>query len=77
MAKISDHLLVPQHVKLSKEKKKELFEKYHISEKELPKITKEDAAIAHLSVEAGDIIKVVRPSTTCGKSVYYRVVISG
>ena len=75
--KISEHLLVPKHIKLNKEKKKELLEKYHITLKELPKILKEDPAIAHLNVAPGDIIKVLRESPTSGKSVYYRVVISG
>lgn len=74
--KISDHNLVPKQIKLNKEKKKEILEKYNITTKELPKIQKEDPGIAHLKVDSGDIIKIVRPSGTSGKSVYYRVVIS-
>jgi len=75
--KPSEHFLVPQHIKLSKEKKKELLEKYSITLNELPKIFKNDPAISHLKVDSGDVIKIVRPSGTSGKSVYYRVVISG
>ncbi|MCK4590061.1 MAG: DNA-directed RNA polymerase subunit H [Nanoarchaeota archaeon] len=75
--KTSDHFLVPQHTKLAKDKKKELLEKYNITLNELPKIHKDDAAIKHISVNSGDVIKVIRPSGTSGKSVYYRVVISG
>ena len=74
--KISDHNLVPQHLKLNKEKKKELLDKYNITTKELPKIQKEDPSISSLKVNSGDVIKVIRPSGTSGKSVYYRVVIS-
>lgn len=75
--KTSEHFLVPQHTKLSKEKKVELLEKYNISLNELPRITKDDPAIKHLNVNSGDVIKVIRPSGTSGKSVYYRVVITG
>lgn len=69
--------MVPQHAKLSKEKKKELLEKYSITLNELPKILKSDPAISHLKVDSGDVIKIIRPSGTSGKAVYYRVVISG
>jgi len=75
--KVAEHNLVPKHLKLNKEKKKELLEKYHISIKELPKIFKEDPSISHLKVQSGDVIKIIRPSGTSGRSVYYRVVISG
>ena len=75
--KISEHNLVPKHVKLNKEKKKELLEKYNITVNELPKILKEDPAIKHLSINQGYVIKIIRPSGTSGKAVYYRVVIGG
>jgi len=75
--KVTEHNLVPKHLKLTKEKKKDLLEKYNITIKELPKILKEDPAIRHLKVIPGDVIKIVRASGTSGKSVYYRVVISG
>jgi len=75
--KVSEHHIVPKHVKLTKDKKKELLEKYNITTKELPRITREDPAIVHLKVDSGDVIKIIRPSGTSGKAVYYRVVISG
>ena len=48
-----------------------------ISLKELPKILKSDPAIAHLKLEPGDIVKVERKSSTTGKAIFYRGVISG
>ncbi len=75
--KVAEHHLVPKHLKLTKEKKKELLAKYNITIKELPKILKDDPAIEHLKVMPGDVIKIIRASGTSGKSVYYRVVISG
>lgn len=73
---IRKHILVPEHIKLSDKEKKELLGKYHISLKELPKVKKNDPAIAHLNVREGDIIKVIRKSPTAGEVVFYRGVIN-
>jgi len=75
--KVSDHILVPEHKKLSKEEKKELLDRYNITTKELPKIIKGDAALEHLSADAGDVIRIERKSPTAGKTTYYRVVTRG
>ena len=71
-----NHILVPKHSKLSETEKKQLFEKYNISLKELPKILKKDPAIADLKVKEGDVIKIERNSPTAGKTVYYRGVVN-
>jgi DNA-directed RNA polymerase subunit H len=54
-----------------------LFEKYNISIKELPKISRKDPAIEHLDAKEGDIIRIERESLTAGKTVYYRGVVNG
>ena len=74
---ISKHLLVPKHSKLSDSEKKNLFEKYSIGVKELPKIHISDPAIEKLSVKLGDVIKIERESKTAGSTSYFRVVIEG
>ena len=73
---VSTHILVPKHVKLSEEEKKELLEEYNISLKQLPKITKSDPAIEHMETETGDVIKIIRKSPARGEINYYRVVIN-
>ena len=73
---IKKHVLMPEHIKLSEKEKKELFEEYNISPKELPKIKKDDPAIARLNVKVGDVIKIIRTSPTAGETVFYRGVIS-
>jgi DNA-directed RNA polymerase subunit H len=73
---IKNHILMPRHIKLSEKEKKELFEKYGISLKELPKIRKDDPAVASLNVSVGDVIKIIRSSPTAGETVFYRGVIS-
>lgn len=74
---VTKHVLVPKHTKLNQKEKQRLFEKYNISEAELPKISKKDPAIAKLKLKPGDVIMIERPSATAGKTVFYRVVISG
>ena len=73
---IKTHILIPKHIKLSEKEKKELFEKYHISLKELPKIKKDDQALFSLNVDAGDVVKIIRSSPTAGEAIFYRVVVS-
>ncbi len=72
---ISKHEFVPKHVKLSEADVEKLLSSYNISKKQLPKILKKDPAIRDFeNIEAGNVIKIIRKSATCGESVYYRVV---
>lgn len=73
---IKNHVLVPEHIKVSEKEKKELFENYGISFAELPKINLSDPAIRTLDVKPGDVIKIIRKSAVSGESVYYRGVIN-
>ncbi len=74
---VTQHKLVPKHEKLSQGEVEKLYEHYNISFIHLPKITASDAAIQHLKVKAGDVIKITRPSSTAGETVYYRGVTNG
>lgn len=65
-------MLVPKHSKLSEAEKKEMLERYSISANDLPKILAKDAAIAHLDVKEGDIIKIERNSQTAGTYFFFR-----
>lgn len=69
-----EHELIPKHEKTTAKEKKQLLEKYNISIKQLPRISKKDAAIEHLSVNDGDVLKITRKSKTAGETVFYRVV---
>ena len=74
---ITKHSLVPKHSKVSDAEKQKLFAVYAITEKELPKILKDDPAIAALEAEPGTVIKIERDSPTAGVAFYYRVVANG
>lgn len=65
-------MLVPEHVKLSETEKKKLFEKYNVSIRELPKISRKDPAIVNLNTKPGDVIKIIRKSQTAGEAIFYR-----
>ncbi len=72
---ITKHVLVPKHTKLSDKEKEEIFLKFNITEFNLPKILKTDAAVKALNAKPGDVIKIERESATAGKAIYYRAVI--
>ncbi len=73
---VTKHILVPKHSKVSDKERKDLLQKYKISADDLPRILKNDPAIAHLGPKLGDIIKIERDSPTAGKMAFYRVVVS-
>lgn len=74
MAEVIKHVYVPKHAKLSPEAAEELLKTYNITKKQLPLISKNDAAIQVLEPKSGDIIEIVRKSTTQGEAVFYRLV---
>ena len=73
--KVDKHILTPKHVKLGEREKEQLFDRYHVTSKEMPKILKTDAAIRELEAKPGDVIKIIRKSPTAGESFFYRVVV--
>lgn len=75
--KITEHFLVPEHIKLSEEEKNKLLGKHNISVKQLPMIKLTDPAIKHLDAKVGDVIKIVRWSPTAKTTEFYRMVVNG
>lgn len=73
---VTNHSLVPKHSKATDAEKKKLFADFAINERDLPKMSVSDPAIAGLKVVAGDVVKIERPSRTAGVAYYYRVVIA-
>ncbi len=69
------HELVPEHIIMNEEEKKQLLEKFNITINQLPKILKNDPAAKQIEAKEGDIIKIVRRSQTAGEAIYYRLVV--
>jgi DNA-directed RNA polymerase subunit H len=72
---IMSHELVPQHIIISEEEKKELFEKYDITPDQLPKILDTDPVAIAIGAKPGQFIKVIRKSHTAREAVAYRLVV--
>ena len=74
---VLDNELVPEHIVLSEEEAREVLEKLKIKANQLPKILITDPALKSLDVEVkvGDIVKIIRKSSTAGHSIAYRVVV--
>lgn len=72
---VNAHQLASKHQKVSDSERESLFKRYNIDSKSLPKIKREDPAIAHLKLKHGDVVKVERVSKTAGKTIYYRGVV--
>jgi DNA-directed RNA polymerase subunit H len=74
---IFDHELVPKHEILPHEEREQLLAKYRVRPYQLPKIRTSDPAVKAVGAKAGDIVKIIRDSTTAGKYVAYRYVVEG
>ena len=72
---IMNHDLVPLHVVISDDEKKELFSKYNITPDQLPKILDTDPVSISIGAKPGQILKIIRKSHTAKEAVAYRFVI--
>ena len=72
---ITKHNLVPKHEILNEKEKEELFKKFGITIKHLPRILESDPMVKILNGKMGDIVKITRKSRTALECAYYRLVV--
>ncbi len=72
---IRDHETVPEHILLTPEEAAGVLKEFGITAPQLPKIHISDPAAKEIGAKVGDIIKVIRKSTTARQSIFYRLVI--
>lgn len=75
MEYLPSKIFIPEHIIMNKDEKEELLNKF--TESELARIYSTDRMARYYGAKVGDIIKIIRPSSTAGKNVFYRRVING
>ena len=75
---ILDHDLVPPHIVLSDAEKNDFLKKYNIDDpqKQVPQISRFDPVAGAIFLKPGQICKIIRPSKTSIKGLYYRYCIN-
>lgn len=71
---IPSKVFIPEHYLLTLEEKTELLEKF--DESDLARIFISDTMSRYYGAKVGDIFRIIRPSFTAGKNVFYRKVVN-
>lgn len=72
-----DSHIIPKHILLTENEKKEVLEKYGAKQRSMPKMLHTEAVARYYNMKVGDICRILRPSDKSGITVAYRLVIKG
>ena len=71
---IPSKIFIPEHIIITGEERAEILGKF--SENELSRIFLTDMMSRYYGAKIGDIFKIIRPSFTAGKNIFYRRVVN-
>src|SRR3989344_1436246 len=75
MINIIEHVSIPQHILLSKEEAISIYADYLVKKTDMPKINFSDPIARYYNAKIEDVFRIIRPSPTSGKSIFYRRVV--
>jgi len=72
---IFEHALVPRHEILTSKEREDLLAKYKVHPYQMPQITSTDPAVKAIGAKPGDVLRIIRKSSTAGEHLAYRYVV--
>jgi len=70
-----EHKLVPKHEILTEKEREQLLSEYRVQPYQLPQIKASDPAVKAIDAKPGDILRIIRKSSTAGEHMAYRYVV--
>jgi len=70
-----EHKLVPKHEMLTDQEKQDLLARYRVHPYQLPQISSMDPCVKAIGAKPGDVLRVIRKSSTAGEHMSYRYVV--
>ena len=72
---IFEHALVPRHEILTEKERQALLDNYKVKPYQMPQVTSTDPAVKAIGAKPGDVLRIIRKSSTAGEHIAYRYVV--
>ena len=72
---IFEHALVPRHEILTEKERDQLLTLYKVKPYQMPQVKSNDPAVKAIGAKPGNILRIIRKSSTAGEHIAYRYVV--